>query len=69
MFMIRNRYTSDNPRPRAWVKLVPGKEAALHFIELLFGLSPDGGTGVAELIVFVALIAVALTLVRRVVRC
>ena len=60
-------------RPDAWVKLVPRKEAALHFIELLFGLSPDGGTGVTELIFlvafFVALIAVALTVVRRVVRC
>jgi hypothetical protein len=41
----------------------------LHFIELLFGLSPDGGTGVAELIFFAALIAGALTLVRRVIRC
>jgi hypothetical protein len=56
-------------RPDAWVKLVPRKEAALHFIELLFGLSPDGGTGVAELIFLVALMAVALTVVRRVVRC
>jgi hypothetical protein len=41
----------------------------LHFIELLFGLSPDGGTGVVEFIFLVASIAVALALVRCVVRC
>ena len=40
----------------------------MHFIELLFGLSPDGGTGVSELVFLVALLAVVLTLVQRVVR-
>jgi hypothetical protein len=57
------------PRPVPGSSSLPRKEAALHFIESLFGLSPDGGTGVAELIFLVALIAVALTVVRRVVRC
>ena len=60
---------SEDSRSGGWGKLVPRKEAALHFIELLFGLTPDGGTGVAELILLVALIIGALTLVRRVVRC
>ena len=66
--MIGNKWHERRLLADAWVKLVPRKEAALHFIELLFGLSPDGGTGVAELIFLVALIIGALTVVRRVVR-
>lgn len=37
----------------------------MHFIELLFGLSPDGGTGVSELVFLVALLAVVLILMQR----
>ena len=40
----------------------------MQFIEFLFWLSPDGGTGVAEIIFLVAPVITALAIVRRVVR-
>ncbi len=40
----------------------------MQFIEFLFRLSPDGGTGVAEIVFLVAPVITALAIVLRVVR-
>jgi hypothetical protein len=39
-----------------------GKEAAMQFIESLFGVSPDGGSGTLELLLFLIPLAGILAL-------
>jgi hypothetical protein len=42
-----------------------GLEAAMHFIEQLFGLSPDGGSGLTELFLFLLPVVAGLLVIYR----
>jgi hypothetical protein len=45
-----------------WTEL-PTKEAMMHFIEDIFGISPDGGSGLSELLMVSAAIAIGVLFV------